>query len=65
MSLRLVQTCVNDFAQLTVFHVQIQWFGLEFALIMIGTFVVVQAAVSCAYVLDCYKELALEVMVGE
>lgn len=31
---------------------------------MIGAFVVVQAAVSCAYILDCYKEMALEVMVG-
>jgi hypothetical protein len=43
----------------------VNWFGLEFALIMIGAFVVVQAAVSCAYLLDCYKEMALEVMVGQ
>ncbi|BGP44243.1 hypothetical protein JCM10450v2_000054 [Rhodotorula kratochvilovae] len=42
----------------------IHWFGLEMALIWIGAFVVVQAAVSCAYILDCYKELALEVMVA-
>ncbi|ORY86695.1 MFS transporter [Leucosporidium creatinivorum] len=44
------------------FH--INFAGLEIALIGIGAFVVVQAAVSCAYLLDCYKEMALEVMVG-
>ncbi|GAA6013740.1 hypothetical protein JCM10207_008176 [Rhodosporidiobolus poonsookiae] len=42
----------------------VHWFGLEVALTCIGAFVVVQAAVSCAYILDCYKEMALEVMIA-
>ncbi|GAA5912631.1 hypothetical protein JCM6882_004695 [Rhodosporidiobolus microsporus] len=42
----------------------VHWFGLEVALTCIGAFVVVQATISAAFVLDSYKEMALEVMVA-